>query len=462
MHERNASPHRCPDLTASPLRDAAHKPTETSSPQSKGSNMNAPSKMLLAALALLAPAQLFAVPAWSRSEDTACSTCHATPTWQLTSVGLDFIRNGHRNDPVKYNAKKLAFDNYVSLVWKGRFFNDQLDGARTGNANTQKPSTNFEQHSFSLYTGGALYDRFSYFTELYLSENTGSTSGANVVQGDASRKKLAEAFLQYNHPITKDMFVAVRGGEILPEILHVFGVGARSIEQRAVVLNEALAGNSNTYRPFSRQQGVDVKLNAKHFELAAGLVNGSDTSTTNSIDADSHKDIYVSGLVMLDENESGVGLYHYNGSFSNYTTKQDFSTALLFKNDFYKTGVMGRYIRDNWRVVGTYFLGEETLNAAKLKGKNRGYYALFDYNFSEKIGTFVRYDNLDPNKDISRNETSMVIFGCNGLLYSSMKSGARWQIEYSIKETYSGGTIAAVGTTKLSDKRIFAQITWGF
>ncbi len=145
---------------------------------------------LIAALGLLAPAQLLAVPAWSRSEATSCSSCHATPTWQLTNVGLDFLKNGHRSDAFKFNSKSQTWDNYFSLVWKGRFYSDQLDDAKTGNANTQKPSSNFEHHSFSIYTGGALYDRFSYFTELYLSENTGSTSGGNIVQGDASRKKL--------------------------------------------------------------------------------------------------------------------------------------------------------------------------------------------------------------------------------------------------------------------------------
>jgi hypothetical protein len=418
--------------------------------------------ILFAALALLAPLPSFAIPAWSRGEGTSCSSCHATPTWQLTNVGLDFLRNGHRNDPLKYKAKGQTLENYISLVWKGRFITDQLDGDRTGNASTQKPKTNFEQHSFSLYTGGALNERFSYFTELYLSENTGATSGSNVTQGDAARKKLAEAFIQYNHPVRDGEFIAVRAGEILPEILHVFGVGARSIEQRAVVLNESLAGNTNTYRPFSRQQGIDVKYNAKHYELSAGLVNGSDTSTTNSIDADSHKDWYASALYMLDEQESAVGAFHYNGQFANYTTKQDFSTPLLYRNDYSRTGLLGRFIRDNWRAVGVYFMGEETVNATGAKADNQGFYALLDYNFSEKLGAFARYDYLDPNTDLSRNEVSQIIFGFDGLLYSTLRSGARWQVEFSQKETYLGGTINAAGTTKYSDQRIFAQVTWGF
>ncbi|HEY3399163.1 MAG TPA: hypothetical protein VGK03_00905, partial [Geothrix sp.] len=329
---------------------------------------------------------------------------------------------------------------------------------------TQKPATNFEQHSFSLYTGGALSDRFSYFTELYLNENTGNTSGANVVQGDAARKKLAEAFIQYNQPINKDLFLSVRAGEILPGILHVFGVGARSAEQRALVLNDPLAGNSNTFRPFSRQQGMDATLNSAHSEtsFSVGVVNGSSTSVTNSIDADNHKDWYASALWSFDKNQSAVGLYHYEGQYSNYATANDFATALTFDNKFKKDGFLARFIRDKFRVVGAYFLGEETMNLGGTKTKNKGYYGLVDYNFTDSFGIFARLDNLDPNKDLANNETSMAMIGLNGMLYQSDKSGARWNFEYTEKQSYLGGNITTAGTTKFKDKRYFMQITWGF
>lgn len=411
---------------------------------------------------LLGTVQLMAIPAWSRLTGTSCNACHATPTWQLTSTGLEFLKNGHRLEATKVDAKDQKLDNYLSFVWKGRAYGDTLDSQRTGLATTQKPATNFEQHSFSLYTGGALSDRFSYFTELYLNENTGNTSGANVVQGDAARKKLAEAFLQYNQPISKDMFLAVRAGEILPGILHVFGVGARSAEQRAIVLNDQLAGSTNTYRPFSRQQGLDATLVGKHFEVAVGVLDGSSTSVTNSIDADNHKDWFGSFLYTFDANHSAVGLYHYDGQYSNYATANDFSTALSFDNKFKKDGLLARFIRDKFRIVGAYFMGEETMNLAGTKTKNKGYYALADYNFSDSFGMYVRLDSLDPNKDVANNETTMAMLGLNGMLYQSDKSGARWNFEYTEKQSYNGGNITTVGTTKFKDKRYFFQITWGF
>lgn len=413
---------------------------------------------------MLGTVQLLAVPAWSRLTGANCSACHATPTWQLTPMGLDFLKNGHRQDATKVEPKDQKLDNYISLVWKGRAYGDTLDSQKTGLSNTQKPATNFEQHSFSLYTGGALADRFSYFTELYLNENTGSTSGANVVQGDAARKKLAEAFIQYNQPINKDLFLAVRAGEILPGILHVFGVGARSAEQRATVLNDQLAGSTNTFRPFSRQQGVDFTLASRHSETSftVGVVDGSSTAVTNSIDADNHKDWYASVLWSFDKNQSAVGLYHYDGQFTNYATQNDFSTAFQYDNKFKKDGLLARFIRDNFRVVGAYFLGEETMNLGGTKTKNKGYYGLVDYNFTDGFGAYARLDYLDPNKDLSNNETKQALLGLNGMLYQSDKSGARWNFEYSEKETYLNGNITTAGTTKFKDKRYFFQVTWGF
>lgn len=419
--------------------------------------------LMLAALAALAPASSFAIPAWSRQMGASCNACHATPTWQLNSTGLSFLKAGHRAEPFKM-SEEVDYKHYISLIWKGRAWYEDLDAARTGNANVQKPKTNLEQHSFALYTGGPIAERFSYFTEIYLSENSGSTSGSNIVQGEAARKKLAEAFLQYNHPLGDDgeNYLAVRAGEILPAIVHVFGVGARSAEQRTVIFNEGLAGSPNTYRPFSRQQGVDATLTGKHYELTVGMVNGSDTSTTNSIDADSHKDMYFSALYSLDEYESAIGLFHYSGKFSNYTTKQDFSTALLYKDSFNRTALLGRFIREKWRVVGAYMLGEQTTNAALTKADVSGYYGLVDYNFTDRHGVFVRYDHLDPNTDIGRDETSMLLIGYNTLFFQSENSAVRFGIEYTNKVSYLGGSITTAGTTKYADNRYTAQLTWAF
>lgn len=415
------------------------------------------------AIMLVAPAQLNAVPAWSRLTGAPCSSCHATPTWQLNKDGLEFLRNGHRLDPLKVDSKDQKLENLFSLLFKLRVFADYRDDARTGLSEDQRPVTQFEQHSMSIYTGGALSDRLSYFAEVYLSENTGATSGSNVVQGDAARKKLAEAFLQYNLPVGSDgNFVRFRGGQILPEILHVFGVGARSAEHRTILFNDALAGNDNRFRLFSRQQGLEAGLVTKRIELATGVVNGSDGGTTSSIDSDKSKDFYGSALVNLDDNASALGAFYYNGRFTNYTTRADYGTGILYRDDFYRAGLLGRFVRDNWRVVGTVFTGNGVINAAGDEAKNLGFYGLVDYNVTENFGAYVRYDRVDPNTDIDMNHQDMFLVGIDGLFFQSDKTGARWQIEFTSKSSYNGGTIKAPGTTKFRDNRIWFQATFGF
>lgn len=400
---------------------------------------------------LLAPKHSLAIPAWSRLTGSNCSSCHATPTFQLTAFGLDFLRNGHRLEaaPDKLDASVQKWDNYLSLVWKFRAYTEE----------NKNPSSQLEQHSFSIYTGGPLSERLSYFTEMYLNENTGSTAGSNVVQGDASRKKLAEAFLQYNQPVGSG-FLAVRAGEILPEIIHVFGAGARSGEQRALVLNDR-ANPANPYKPFTRTMGVDAKLNMGRVEVTAGVVNGA-MSATNAIDSNNHKDWYGAALVAFDQYQSAVGVFHYDGMYSVYTTATGTSTpddpsqTLSYNNDFTRDGLLLRFIRNKWRVVGVYFMGEETVNAAGAENDNEGYYALVDFNFTDRIGVFGRYDLLDPNKDVDRNETTQILVGLNGMLHMSDRSGTRWSLELSERKVESL-TAAATKT-----KRALLQLTWGF
>ncbi|HQW65936.1 MAG TPA: hypothetical protein PLJ23_02795 [Gemmatimonadales bacterium] len=415
------------------------------------------------AIACLLPSQLHAIPAWSRLTGAPCSSCHATPTWQLNKDGLAFLQNGHRIDPLKVDTKDQKLENYFSIIFKGRTFVDKRDDARTGLSNTQRPEWQLEQHSMSIYTGGALSNRLSYFAEVYLSENTGATSGGNIVQGDAARKKLAEAFLAYNLPLAGEAnIVSFRAGAILPEILHVFGVGARSAEQRSIVLNDALVGNLNTYRPFSRQQGIDATFQSGRIQLATGVLNGADASTTNSIDADRKKDVFGSALFTVDNTASAVGAYYYNGHYTNYATPKDYTTAILFTDDFNRLGLVGRFVQDKWRVVGTYFTGKHIVNVAGTEATNAGYYGLVDYNLSETLGAYVRYDRIDPNTDLDNNEQSMVLVGINGLFFQSEKTGARWQIEYTSRDSYNAGSITAAGNTKFRDNRIWAQLTFGF
>nr|MBP7619164.1 hypothetical protein [Geothrix sp.] len=142
-----------------------------------------------------------------------------------------------------------------------------------------------------------------------------------------------------------------------------------------------------------------------------------------------HKDIFASALWNFDSHESALGLYHYKGQYTNYATANDPSTAITFDNKFDRTGILARFLRDNWRVVGAYFTGKETFNLAGLEAKNKGYYALVDYNFNDSFGVFARTDSFKPRDDQSA-ETKQMLVGLNGMFFQSDKAGARWNLEY--------------------------------
>jgi hypothetical protein len=79
-----------------------------------------------------------------------------------------------------------------------------------------------------------------------------------------------------------------------------------------------------------------------------------------------------------------------------------------------------------------------------------------DYNVTDRLGVFARYDMLDPNNDIDNNETTLIMVGFNGMLYMNDKSGARWNLELSEKD------VQTAPSTSTKSKRGLLQITWAF
>lgn len=116
----------------------------------------------IAGLHLLSPPSAEAIPAWARRYDVDCSSCHVGGGWKLNRMGQDFLRYGHRFEGD--STKDTGFGDYNSFGYKFRF--------NGGN----KKIESFEQHAFSIYTGGPLGGGFSYFAELYLHENSGKNN----------------------------------------------------------------------------------------------------------------------------------------------------------------------------------------------------------------------------------------------------------------------------------------------
>jgi hypothetical protein len=60
-----------------------------------------------------------------------------------------------------------------------------------------------------------------------------------------------------------------------------------------------------------------------------------------------------------------------------------------------------------------------------------------NYSFTENIGTYVRYERLQPEVLDPTQDTKLWLLGFDGMLFQTAKTGGRWVIEGS-KSTQNG------------------------
>ena len=312
---------------------------------------------------------VFAVTAWARKYGFDCTVCHWSVN-KLNKTGQDFLRQGHMN--FKEDASGKSLSDYLSLTAKIRF-------------NTFKQDT-FEQHAFSVYTGGPLDKGFSYFAEMYLHENSGNTSGTSDFS-DFGRSKLAEAFLQYTYGDEK-VFTTARFGQIVSQLLYIHGVGGRFGKDRAMALTSTFGATN--YKPFQRNYGAEVSQFYKGFMGTVGVINGTGGSNFNSVDNNRYKDVYATLDYEFNKEGSVVGLYGYHGKFP----------RAGFDDIFYQVGPMFNYLANSFTFSGLALFGKNRKNLVGDKANSLGGYLEAGYKaYSDILTPYLRYDFFDADTD---------------------------------------------------------------
>lgn len=340
---------------------------------------------------ILMPREASAISAWARKYDLDCSVCHAGPMYKLTPVGADFLRRGHR----------MSQDE-IAKEWAKLFaINTKL---RAHDSNAPGRNSTFEAHAFSIYTGGPLSSHFSYFTEMYLYENTGKTAGA--VNGDYGRSKLADAYLQWvSHP-NRNVYTSVKFGQISSSQSSIYlNTGPRYTETRPYIANNSTVP-PNSFRLFLRNFGAEVSQTVHNFHGAFGVLNGTGTSATNSIDNNEHKDVYGTLDYILDKHGSAAGVFGYKGR-----GLVSPATGPTWQNDFHRLGAFGQFTRDRFNLTGAVTEGEEQVSAAGRRTRNRGFLVEIDCHVSDKLALFTRYDYFDPNRDLRGDSLMGPVYG---------------------------------------------------
>ena len=354
---------------------------------------------------LFVPQNAEAIPAWAKKYGTDCSMCHRVGQSTLNSEGQNFLRRGHRisNDEVIMELDKL-----FSLNTKLRIRDSNASGY----------NSTFELHAFSVYTGGMLSNNFSYFTEMYLYENTGKTSGP---ADSAYHSKLADAYLMYTSHPKSDTFTSFRVGQISPSQMQLFwGVGPRYTETRNYLVNNS-AVSPNTYKPFMRNFGAEIAQTVHNFHGALGILNGTGASFTNSVDNNESKDFYATVDYSLDSEGSAVGVYGYKGK--GLITP---SSGSPWENEFSRVGLFGRCVKGPLSVTAAATKGREQLDSKNTKADNLGLLLEMDYELNDKIALFGRYDYFDPNRSKQSDQLSGPMLGLNYRMFDQ----GRMTVEY--------------------------------
>lgn len=371
------------------------------------------------------PPDAEAITAWARKYDLDCSSCHAGPMYKLTPMGAEFLRRGHRmsDDEVAKEWNKL-----FSINTKLRVHDSDAAG---------HPST-FEVHAFSVYSGGPIASHFAYFTELYLYENTGRTTGA--VNNDLGRSKLADAYLVYTSHPDKDTYTTIKVGQISPsQLLIYWNVGPRYTETRPYIVNNSTVA-PNTYRPFIRNFGAEVAQTFKQLHGAFGVLNGTGSSVTNSMDSNESKDIYGTADYVLDNQGSAVGFYGYKGKGLITPT-----SGTPWENSFHRLGAFGQFTRGIFNFSAAITKGREQMTGSGIKADNVGGLFEGDVEVHEKVALFGRYDYFDPDQDKPNDKLSGPVFGTS---YRFTELG-RVTFEY-----HKQGKEPAAGTSKPWEYRV--------
>ncbi|OGH61190.1 MAG: hypothetical protein A3G34_03550 [Candidatus Lindowbacteria bacterium RIFCSPLOWO2_12_FULL_62_27] len=335
-----------------------------------------------------------AIAAWGRKYSVSCSACHRGQ-WDLNKDGQEFLRRGHR-----YEQEKAGPNVNEHLSFSTKF--------RVKYSETSDPRSTFEHHAFAIYTGGALTEQFSYFTEIYLHENAGKpATNTQPESDDGGRTKLAEGFLQWTSS-DGPQYNSVRVGQIMPSLIHRFGGGSRLSYARPLVLtteDTATANRQAGYAFFSRDYGIEYSRKHDDVFFAAGLVNGGKgkASVFNSTDTDNHRDWYATADYTYDDNGSMVGYYFYDGNVSKPSWA---GTAGAVPSKFKRHAVMGNYILDNYKLTGFWAWGERRFLDGGTKPKLKLYYGQIEAYDLEKyakmswpLSAYVRHEFIDYNKD---------------------------------------------------------------
>lgn len=337
---------------------------------------------------LVIPATSQAIPAWSRKFKMPCTSCHFGGSNKLMPAGLKFQRRGDTmaSEEVKKELDELNLGNYLSFAGKTRY---------EAEADVD-PSTRFDQEAISIYTGGPLYERFSYFFEFYLHERGKEASSGGGQIDSSTRSKLAEAYLQYTSNPGGDTYNFVRAGQYTPRVIYAASTGGRLSVSRPLLWNDTVGGG-NLYTPRDRFYGVTFGGSNKGLFVEGGLTNGGGgNARPNLAEQNNAKDWFLSASQDLDANGSSISAYYYKGFYPVAAVGTSGTTGFVpaYDDSFNRFALMADYVKDDFTLSGAYAVGQNK-NFSGTNRSPKAFYLEAGLNVGAADTIFARYDTFD-------------------------------------------------------------------
>lgn len=356
------------------------------------------------ALALCRPGA--AVPMWARRYNVGCNTCHNWPAFQLTAVGLDFLRRGHR-------LKGDGFDKDWTHLVAGHV--EWEYDAASGSTNQ------FNSPEFHLHAGGALTENFSGYLN------------ANV------NNDIEAAYLQYTKEWGDDTYFTARGGRLSPTLLRNYGNGLEAGASDPLILSDTTL-NANPFTPDRTNNGIDVGGRYQMFFTQVGVLNGDDVAGQASVGH--HKDFYAT-LEATPDGVSGVGLYYHHGGYD----LGDPTAPPQLADSYHREGVFANYSQPLFRIAGAYLYGQDHVATVATARKIQGWYAQVNGYPSGWVAVWVRYDDTKTTDETGQLRTRQGTVGATLKVFEMNTTSGRIALEAGRQET--PGTHTNLGVVNL-------------
>ena len=361
-------------------------------------------RFVLFTILIIAFAQsAWAVPLWSRRYSVPCSTCHAYPSLQLTTVGLDFFRKGHRFDK-DTTDKDLSHLLSSHIEWEYAVQKGQ--------------SSPFTAPVFHFHAGGALSEYFSVYAD----------AGIN--------RDLETVYLQTTKLVTDHSFVTARAGKISPVILRTYANGLMASASAPLIMSETTLGD-NPFTPTRDDYGVSVAGGWRSLFFESGVINGPDAPGQAAVNR--HKDLFASGELAAKDGLSGVGLYYHRGGYD-LTSSSD--TFLFDRYD--RAAIFANFTRDKFRLAGAYLRGKDSQEGVRPRPDINGYYAQLDFHPHPLAVPFVRYDYAKTTGVSTADRTRKATVGVAFSAFETEASAGRIVVEGARTHDGTGSSNSAL------------------